>query len=301
MDKVKAMTLFRRVAESGNFSTVARETGLSQPSVSKYVAALEQQLEIQLLNRSTRQLSLTEAGTEYYHQCVRILDELDELENSIGHSQSNPTGTLRINLPLTFGRMYVLPQIKTFMEKYPQLNVDLVMDDRYSDLVKDGIDLAIRIGPLADSTLIARKICESERVTVASPEYLSRRGEPVVINDLSEHNCLVYTFLTTGNEWHFTKNREKYSVRVNGNFCANSPDAMRFGAEAGIGIAVTPLWLVNDLIENNKLKILLPDYKPVPLAVNAVFQDRRFVPKKVRCFIEHVQNYMDISRPGEAG
>ena len=158
MDVMQSMAVFRRVAEAGSFSAVARETAMSQSSVSKHIAALEERLGTKLLNRSTRQLNLTEAGKEYYHYCVRILNDFQEAEASVGKGKIKPTGTLRISTSAAFGRICLLPYLGEFFEAYPDIDVDLMFDDDYIDLVKEGIDLAIRIGPLADSTLIARKI-----------------------------------------------------------------------------------------------------------------------------------------------
>ena len=177
MDVMNSMAVFRRVVEAKSFSAVARETNMSQSTVSKHIAALEERLGTKLLNRSTRSLKLTEAGKEYYHHCIRILNDFQEAEASVGKGKIKPTGTLRISTGAAFGRTYMLPYLNEFFNTYPDINIDLLFDDDYIDLVKQGIDLAIRIGPLADSTLIARKIGTSPRVVVASPEYLVKYGK----------------------------------------------------------------------------------------------------------------------------
>lgn len=294
MDLITSMSIFKRVVETGSFSAVARETGLSQPTVSKHVAELENRLGTKLLNRSTRQLSLTEAGKEYYDRCSELLSDLEELESSVGQSRSEPTGTLRVNIPVTFGRMYLLPILWEFMSQYPDLKIDLVMDDGYVDLVKDGVDLAIRVGPLPDSSLIARKIGDSPRVTVASPDYLAEHGEPKTLTDLEDHSCIVYTFLTTRNEWHFNGASGEEKLRVHGDFSASSPDAIREAVVAGVGIAVTPLWLVHDALTQGKVKEILTDYDPTPLEIHAVYPDRRFVPRRVGLFIDHLKTSMKL-------
>ncbi|NOQ89473.1 MAG: LysR family transcriptional regulator, partial [Gammaproteobacteria bacterium] len=172
MDVMSSMAVFRRVVEAKNFSAVARETNMSQSTVSKHIASLEERLGTKLLNRSTRSLKLTEAGKEYYHHCIRLLNDFQEAEASVGKGKIKPTGTLRMSSSAAFARTCILPHLDEFFNTYPDINIDLLFDDNYVDLVKEGIDLAIRIGPLEDSTLIARKIASGPRVVVAGPEYL---------------------------------------------------------------------------------------------------------------------------------
>ncbi len=288
MDTFISMSIFRRVVEAGSFSAVARETRLSQPTVSKHIAALEERLGTRLLNRSTRQLNLTDAGREHYEHCVRILDDLAEAESSVGRRTSQPTGTLRISTPIAFGRLQILPRLWRFIAAYPELKIDLLMDDHNIDLVKEGVDVVIRMGPMESSSLIAQKIGDCARVTVASPDYLAAHGEPGKPADLKQHDCLVFTLLSTRNEWYFTGHKGMEKVRVKGRFSTNSPDAIREAALAGMGIAVTPLWLIDGCIEAGRLKPVLNDYRPTPMAVHAAYPDRRFVPRKVRAFIEHI-------------
>lgn len=290
MDVLLSMSIFRRVAETENFSEVAREMGISQPTVSKQVAALEKHLDAKLINRSTRQLSLTDVGKQYYSQCVHILDEIIESESSIRDQQFLPRGLLRINTPVTFGELNIVPHLWQFLSEYPDLKVDLVMDDRYVDLVKDGVDVAIRVGPMTDSTLIARKIGDSPRVTVASPEYLAANGEPKKPQDLTTHNCIVYMLLATLNEWHFTGPQGKETIRVSGRFSVNNPRVIRNAVLANQGIAVTPLWLIGDCIKSGQVKVILDQYIPTPLEIHAVYPERRFVPVKVRCLIDYLQS-----------
>ena len=289
MDVFVSMSVFRRVAETGNFSEVAREMSLSQPTVSKHVAALEKHLSIKLLTRSTRQLRLTDAGKEYYSRCIHILDELSEAESLLRGQQSTPVGTLRINTPVTFGELNIVPHLWQFLSDYPDLKIDLIMDDHYVDLVKNGVDMAIRVGPMSNSNLIAQKIGDSPRVTVASNEYLAANGEPKTLQDLKEHNCIVYMLLTTRNEWHFTGPVGEETISVNGRFRVNNPHAIRQAVLAGQGIAVTPIWLMGDCIKEGKVKIILDKYIPTPLDIHAVYPERHFVPAKVRCFIDYIR------------
>ena len=289
MNVLLSMSVFRRVAETGSFSEVAREMTLSQPSVSKHVAALEKHLNVKLLSRSTRQLNLTDAGKLYYNQCTHILDELIETESIMRNQQSRPTGTLRINTPVTFGELDIVPHVWSFLANYPELNIELIMDDHYVDLVKEGVDMAVRVGPMTDSSLIARKIGDSPRVTVASPDYLAEHGEPKTLQDLKSHSCIVYTLLTTRNEWHFMGPKGKETVRVNGRFSVNNPRSIRQAVLAGQGIAVTPTWLIGDALKKGQVKVILNEYVPTPLDIHAVYPERHFVPAKVRYFIDYLR------------
>jgi len=293
MDVLLSMSVFRRVVETGNFSEVAREMEMSQPTVSKHVAALESRLNVKLLNRSTRSLSLTDVGKHYYDRSVTLLDELYETESTLQNQQSQPTGTLRINTPVTFGELNIVPHIWQFLSEYPELNIDLIMDDHYVDLVKEGVDMAIRVGPLTDSSLISRKIGDSPRVAVASPEYLAVNGEPETLQDLKTHNCIVYMLLTTLNEWHFTGAQGKESIRVKGRFSVNNPAAIRQAVLADQGIAITPLWLMDDCIKKGDAKVILDQYMPTPLEIHAIYPGRRFVPAKVRCFIDFIRTKLN--------
>jgi len=295
MDVLLSMSVFRRVAETENFSAVARELGMSQPSVSKHVAALEKHLNTKLLNRSTRQLSLTDAGRQYYDRCIHILDELLETESILRDQHSLPAGTLRINTPVTFGELCIMPHLWEFLATYPDLNIDLIMDDHYIDLVKGGVDLAIRVGPMTDSNLIARNIGDSPRVTVASPDYIAINGEPENLQDLENHNCIVYTLLTTRNEWHFSGPDGKQSVSVSGRFSVNNPRSIRQAVIEGQGIAVTPLWLIGDYIKTGQVKVILDKYTPTSLEISAVYPERRFVPAKVSFFIDYIRTKLDVT------
>jgi len=285
------MAVFRRVVEAKNFSAVARETNMSQSTVSKHIAALEERLGTKLINRSTRSLKLTEAGKEYYHHCIRILNDFQEAEASIGKGKIKPTGTLRISTSTAFGRNCMLPYLNEFFTAYPDINIDLLFDDHYVDLVKQGIDLAIRIGPLADSSLIARKIGSSPRVVVASPDYLVKHGRPKKPTDLEKHECLFYSLQKSPDLWYFNSTQEgDESIRVNGRFKASSPDAICDAAMAGIGIAVLCEWVVQKYLQQGKLKIILPDYKPTAYDIHAVYPERRFVPQKVKRMIQFLSD-----------
>lgn len=283
------MQIFRRVSESGSFSAVSREMGLSQPTVSKQIAALEEYLATKLLSRSTRQLNLTDAGRHYYERCCQILDEIAETEAELGNQRTLPTGMLRVNIPIAAGRIKILPCLWKFINKYPELKVDTIFDDSYIDLVKEGVDVAIRIGELSDSSLVARKIGMVPRYIVASLSYLEKHGEPKVLKDLEQHNCLVYNLLNTRNEWHFDGIHGKQKISVHGQFSSNSPDAIRQAVLQNQGIAVILGWIVEEDIEKGDMKIIMPDYVPTALEINAIYPQRRFMPAKVSMLLDYLQ------------
>jgi LysR family transcriptional regulator for bpeEF and oprC len=289
MDVMQSMAVFRRVVEAKSFSAVARETNMSQSTVSKHIASLEERLDTKLLNRSTRSLKLTEAGKEYYQHCIRILNDFQEAEASVGKGKIDPTGTLRISTSAAFGRTYLLPYLGEFLSTYPDINIDLMFGDKYTDLVKEGIDLAIRIGPLEDSSLIAKKIGSSPRLVVASPAYLVKHSRPKTPADLIKHDCLFYSLQKSPDLWYFNSTQEgDESIRVNGRVKASSPDAVCDATLEGLGISILGEWYVRKHIKNGSLIKILPDFKPTAYDIHAVYPERRFVPQKVKRMIEFI-------------
>ncbi len=290
MDVMQSMEVFRRVAEASSFSAVARETTMSQSTVSKHIASLEERLGTKLLNRSTRSLSLTEAGTEYYHYCVRILNDFQEAEASIGKGRIKPTGTLRLSSTVPFGRKFIIPFLGNFLKQYPDIEVDYLMEDREIDLVKEGVDVAIRVGPLADSSLVARKIGTSRRMVVASPEYLIKNGFPKTPSDLKSHECLLYSLLKSQNEWFFSSAQfGDESVLIKGRFKASSNEALCEAAISGLGIATMCEWHVREHIKKGRLTVLLKNYELTSYDINAVYPERRYMPEKVKRLIDHLK------------
>jgi DNA-binding transcriptional LysR family regulator len=289
MDRLTAMELFVRVVETGSFSAVARQMDMTQPTVSKQLAALEQRLKTRLLNRSTRQLSLTEAGTSYYEACKRILDSVNEAEGNVGRLQGQFAGQLRINTSIALGQLYVATLVLKFQEQHPDLEIDLSLADRFVDVVEEGIDLAIRVGKLTDSSLVARRIGKARRLAIATPAYLKRHGMPKVPQDLAEHNCILYAYLSTGNEWMFRGPEGEIRVRVSGNFRANNGDAIRLAVLADHGIAVVPEWIVGGEVAAGRIKVILPDFEPTPMDISAVYPSARHVSAKLRALIDFLQ------------
>ena len=291
MDTLASMSIFRRVVEIGSFSAVAAEMGLSQPSVSKHVSSLEAHLGVRLLNRNTRHQTLTDAGREYYDYCIRILSDVAEAESIISESKGQPKGTLKLSAPISYGQRVVAPMLWGFMGEYPDLSVDLVLDDSNLDLVREGIDLAIRLGPLNDSSLIAHKLDVSARYAVASPGYLKTAGSLEKLEDLKHHECIVFTLFPTRNDWHFTHNSSNKNVRVTGRLSTNNPATMFDATVAGLGISVMPMFMLRESLKNGELVTVLDDYEPIPINISAVYPVRRFVPQKVKCFIDYFQQH----------
>ncbi|MEG3840291.1 LysR family transcriptional regulator [Microcoleus sp. herbarium14] len=279
------MQSFVRAIEMNSFSAVAREQQTTQPTISKQIAALEKYLGVQLLTRSTTHLSLTEEGKKYYQYCQQILETVAEAEASLT-GKERATGILRLGCPVLFGEMQIVPRLKAFMKRYPDVKIELMMADRFVDIVEDGLDLLIRIGNHLDSSMIGHRIGTTRRVTVATTGYFEQAGEPKEPDDLVDHDCIVYTHLATGNEWHFQGTDGNIKVRVGGCFKTNSSVAIRAAVLSGLGIAVAPVWMFGDEIYRGDLKVVLEDYQPTPLQIQAVYRRSRFYPAKITCFID---------------
>jgi len=294
MDRLTAMTAFIRCVERGSFSAVAREMNTTQPTVSKLVAALERRLAGKLFARSTRQLALTAEGQHFYEQCRTIVDAVESAEASFKTGREEIGGMLHVATSVGFGRTQVMSRMRAFMRRYPLLRVDLQLNDRFIDLVEEGIDVAFRIGELKESNLIARRIGTTFRVTAAAPAYFKLRGEPSTPEDLSTHNCILYTGLATANHWPYSRGGRDRSVRVSGNFQSNSSEAVRAATLSGIGIALSPIWLFGEDIRAKRLKVVLKDYQPKPLPIHAVSPANRRYSAKVNAFVDFFKAEFDL-------
>lgn len=283
MDRLLLMTCFVRTAETGSFSTAGRDLGLGQPNVSRHVATLEEHLQTRLLHRSTRKLSLTPEGERYYLEARRILEAVEESESSF-RGNVTPTGLLRVACPTALAHTFLVPHISDFLERYPELTLDLQINDRYINLVDEGAELAIRIGHLEDSAMRVRRLGMFERVCVASNKYLAKHGTPHTPEDLKKHDCLIYTLLTTGATWRF----QDINVPVSGRLRVNSPQAVQKFVNAGIGIAQGPEWLFKEGLENGNLQLLLTDYTASPVPIQAVYVASRLLPKRAIVFMDFV-------------
>lgn len=289
MDKLALMEIFVRIVETGSFSAVAREAGMTQPTVSKQMTALERGLRMRLLHRSTRSLSLTEAGAAYYERCRQIIDQVRAAEISLGALQGSLGGTLSVNSSVAFGQMFLSRLMLDFQARHPEVSVLLTFNDRYIDLVEEGIDVAVRFGRLSDSSLVARRLAGSPVAVVASPAYLESRGVPQHPNELTGHHCLHYTYLSTGNEWVFPSPGGEIRVRIAGRFRTNNGYALRDAMLSGHGIAVMPLVFIQEELTRGAAVPVLQDFTAAPLPVSAVYPSGRFVSAKVRTFVDYLQ------------
>lgn len=288
MDKLNAMAIFVRVIERGSFSAVARELQTTQPTISKVLRALENELGGKLISRSTRQLSLTDEGQRYYSHCRHILAAVDAAEHSFQTGKENVAGPLRIGSSVSFGRLHIASRLAGFLEQYPQVHVDLQLDDQLQDLVSEGLDVTLRIGELRDSGLIARQIGTTHRVTLASPAYLARHPLPQSPQDLTQHNCLLFNLLSSQNQWIYEKDHTRHVVRIGGNAQSNNSEAIREMVLSGLGIALSPLWLFHDDLKAGRVVALLQDYTPLALPIHAVSAPNRRQSARVKAFVDYL-------------
>lgn len=287
-DVLALLGTFVRTVESGSFSAVARELGTSQPTVSRQIAALEAHLGCLLFQRSTRSLALTDDGRVFYGHAQRTLEAAAEAESAVGRRRGRPTGTLRLACAGVFGRLHVIPRLRGFRQRFPEIRVVLSMNDAFVDLIAEGVDMAIRIGDSVDGSLVARTIGVTRRVVVATPEYLRQRGTPAHPRDLAGHDCVVYDRLLTGASWRFVTPEGPILVPIDGPLHVNSTEAVRAGALAGLGIAYVPVWhFVEREIEEGRLVVLLREFEAPIQPIQAVYPSRRYLPPKVRAAIDY--------------
>ena len=287
MDNLASIRMFVRVADAGSFTAAAHQLDVAVSSVSRQINALEDDLNVRLFQRTTRKLSLTEAGHLYYEHVVKILGEFDEARLAVSQTGS-PTGILRITSPTGIGRELLISVIPAFLEQYPGVRVVMSLSDYVIDLVESGIDVAIRVGRLGDSTLKARKIGDSRRVVCASPRYLKKAGIPKHPADLEHHNCITFREHPGHNLWSFNGVDGKVNVRVTGNFFTRSSDGIAAAALAGMGLILLPDWNIGAELRQKQLKVVLSNYEVNPgfSPVWAVHSHQRHVPPKIRAFID---------------
>lgn len=297
MPDLSQLELFTRVVETGSFTAAATQLGVSKSFVSRQVGALEDRLGARLLNRTTRKVTLTDVGRVFHLRCARILEELEEAELAVSSLQNHARGTLRVSAPMTFGIRYVAPAVAKFLRLHTELIVDIDFSDRRVDLVDEGFDLAIRIGRLADSSFVARKLAESQTVLVASATYLEARGWPQTPADLKQHDCLRYAYQSGGSQtWQLEgpKARE-VSVHVQGRALSNNGDALLEAATEGLGIAMVPDFLACKALREERVVRVLPQWG-WHTRVWAVYPHSRHLSAKVRLFIEHLRAvFQDVS------
>ena len=285
---------FVQVFDAGGFSAAARQHGRSKALLSKYVTDLEDYLGVRLMNRTTRKLSLTEAGEAYYREVSALLQQLDDLDATISDQTSEPRGLLRVSAPRNFGETTLAPAIFDYLKKYPKVTLDLRLEDRYVDLVDEGIDVALRISTLADSSLIARKIADMHVVAGASKALLKRVGNPKHPEDLRHLPCIIDVNLQGQSNWRFIEDGKTVSVPVNGPVRVNSPLAARQAAIAGLGFVMLPSYLADPVVARGELVPVLSEFLPTGQTLQAVYPHRRHLAGKVRALIDHLVEWFAI-------
>jgi DNA-binding transcriptional LysR family regulator len=288
MDHWQQMRAFAAVVDAGSFVGAAAALDLSKPALSRLVAALEARLGVRLLQRTTRRVSVTEEGRLFHVRCRALLTELDEAEAEITSRSGKAVGLLRVNGPVSFGLQYLAPLWPAFLERHPQVTLEVTLSDRFVDLVDEGVDVAVRIARLPDSSLISRQLATTRMSLCASPRYLRRHGTPKHPHDLARHVVLVYTLLTTGDVWDFSGPEGPVNVQVHARLRSNSGDTCVAAALAHQGIILQPSFLVGDALASGALVELLPQYRAAELGIYAVYPSRQHVAAKVRLLIDHL-------------
>lgn len=292
MDRLLAMEMFVRVVETGSFSKAAREFNTTQPTVTKQVAATEARLKVRLLNRNTRGVSLTEPGALYYEKCKTIVREAEDAESIVQLRQNQAQGLLRVGTSVAFGRRVVVPLALEYMRRHPQVQLDLSFEDRYVDLIAQGIDIAIRMGKLADSSLGARYLGVNPWVMVASPAYLKKHGTPRRAQDLSAHVALIYSSVVGDEFWRMhTPKGDAVTVPVSGRFRSNNLSAVLAATRDGLGIALMPRYVASESLATGKLREVLGDHALPEQEIHAVFPSPKLVPGKVSGFVAFLQGH----------
>lgn len=295
MGRLDELEAFVHVVQEESFSEAARRLGISKSYVSKQISRLEDRLEARLLNRTTRQLQLTDIGALFYERCVLILGELEQAERAVTAMQSTPTGTLRLSVPVSFGVRFLSPMLAGFMCDHQELDVEVSYSDRVVNIVDEGFDLAVRIGQLADSSLFVRKLADVENLLCASPSYLERRGRPQRPGQLREHACLRYTYQSTGAMWRLLggeaeeegAGEEEFAFKPEGPMLANNGDALVEAALHGVGIALLPDFFVREALEQGRLERVLPGWSAGARAgIWAMYPHNRHMSAKVRLFVD---------------
>ncbi len=280
---------FVAVVNAGSFNRAAQQLQTSTAAVSRRVAALERSLGVRLLNRTTRRFDLTESGNQFFQDVTAILQALEEAEERIDCASEAISGTLRVAAPLSFGTQCLAPVLPEFLARHDALRLQIQLEDQYTDLIADQVDLAIRIGTLPDSSYVATHIAQVERVLCASPDYLERAGIPRTPRELKGHNCLRYNNLSLREEWSFSEDDEPYSVSVAGTLCANNGELLREAAIQGVGIAALPEFIVRDDLASGTLTAILLQHTAAPMGLFVLRPSRSFTPARVRLFIEFLQ------------
>ena len=288
MDRLSGLAIFAAVVEAKSFSAAAKQLGMSKSAVSKQVGKLEDRLGARLLNRTTRRISLTEMGAAYYDRARAALDALAEAEQAVIDLSAAPSGVLKISMPSIFGNIHIAPILPAFAMRYPEITLDVSINDRFVDLVEEGRDVAVRVAELRDSSLVARRIAPFRRLVCGSPGYVARHGRPDAPADLADHDCLVLTSYQPRGHWQFGAGKTLRSMRVSGSIESNSADVLRQAARAGVGLVQLPSYVLSQDIKSGALLPLLTGHEADNRDVYAVYPASRHLSPKVRAFVDHL-------------
>ena len=295
MDRMAAMQAFVLVVDTGSFSAAARRLNVGQPAVSKLIAQMEERLGVKLLVRSTRGLTATEAGLNYYERARRAIVEADEAELAARGAGTSLTGKLRVAAAVTFARIHLMPRLPEFLQRHPDLEIEVVLDDRNVDLVQEGIDVALRMGrQLADSSLTARRIASAPCVVVGTPTYFARAGEPTAPSDLTAHQAVIYDQRGGGADWTFRRDEVEFAVTLKGRLRVNAAEGLRAAVLANASLAITSEWMFAPEVADGTVKVVLQDWQLPRIDLWAVFPTGRTAPAKARTFTQFVQEVMHV-------
>jgi DNA-binding transcriptional LysR family regulator len=295
MDRLAAMEAFVLVVDTGSFSATARRLNVGQPAVSKLIAQLEERLDVKLLVRTTRGLTATEAGLNYYERARRSIVEAEEAELAARGAATSLTGKLRIAAAVTFARIHLMPRLPEFLQRHPDLEIEVVLDDRNVDLVQEGIDVALRLGQLVDSSLTARRIASAPQVVLGTPSYFARAGEPTIPGDLSGHEAVIYDQRGGGAEWIFRRDDAEFVITLKGRLRVSAAEGLRAAVLANAGIAIVSEWMFSPEIADGVVKVVLQDWQLPRIDLWAVFPAGRTATTKARTFTAFVQEVMRLS------
>ncbi len=297
MDKLTSMNVFVHVAKAGSFAGAARDLSISRAMATKHIMHLESRLDTRLFNRTTRSIKLTDVGVSYLERCQQVLLDVEEMEIAVTSLQSEPRGVLKISAPPVIGATHIAPALAAFLKANKDLSVDMTLKGSHVDLIDEGVDIAIFLGKLEDTSLVARKLTSSALVVCGAPEYFERFGTPKDPEDLVNHSCLVNWAMPPRDRWKFKGVLGEREVRVTGRMQANVADPIRVAANDGLGMVMLPKYIVGRDIEKGKLQVVLEQYSISPLEIHAVYPHRKYLSAKVRDFLDFLQQWM----PGRVG
>jgi DNA-binding transcriptional LysR family regulator len=287
------MNVFVRVARGGSFASGARELGISRAMATKHIMQLEGSLGTRLFNRTTRSLSLTDVGASYLERCQQVLLDVEEMEAAVTHLQTEPRGLLKISAPPVIGATHIARAVAEFLKIHSDLTIDMILQGSPGDLIDEGIDLAIYLGALDDTSMVARKLASSSLVICGAPDYLAKNGVPQAPEDLLEHSCLVNWAIAPRNKWQFKGEAGVKVINVSGRMQSNAAHTIRIAALNGLGLVMLPIYVVGSDIEKGTLKVVLENYSLPPLDIHAVYPHRKYLSAKVRSFIDFLQEWLE--------